>query len=187
MPELDTERTHHLGGKAFFLFLGTRIFWFFGIAAAIFAYWWFVSGWVPFRYLPYFDYSVRLFWLLLAAYVMFGVLRAFLEYHSHRYRFEEEFFHVFRGYINQEEVNVVYQQIQTVTVKRPLLARAVGVAHLYIMMGSGDGESEHLLGLDVKKARLVQRELVARSRKSHETPHRPKYRPVPFEDIDDEA
>lgn len=181
MADLDTDRTHHLGGRAFFLFLGSRLFWMIASGLAIVAYWWYVARIVPLRYMPYFDYSVRLFAVILMAYVMFTVMRAFLEYYSHRYRFEDEFFHVFRGYINQDEVTVVYHQIQTVTVQRPLLARLFGVAHLQIIMGSGgEGDSAHLRGLDAGKARLVQRELVARAKQHARGEERPRYRPVPF-------
>lgn len=188
MAELDTERTHHLGPRAFFLFLGTKLFWIVGLALLIVAYWWYVAKIVPLRHMPYFDYSVRLFAVLLGAYTAFVLMRSFLEYYSHRYRFDKEFFHLFRGYINQEEVSVVYHQIQTVTIQRPLAARFFGVAHIAIEMGNGEGGSAaHLRGLDVSKARHVQRELVARSKQSHEGgAHARQYRPVPFEDFDDE-
>jgi membrane protein YdbS with pleckstrin-like domain len=186
MAHLDTSRTHHLGIRAFFLFLGWSTMHIVLLLALLFAWWWYGARFVPDAYVEYYVYSVKLFALVIAGYAAYRFAHAFFDYRSHRYRFEKEFFHLEKGYINKHEVGVVYHQIQTVTVERPLGARVVGVAHLGIVTSnSGEGQHPKLHGLDMKKARLIQKELLERARKSQHGGE-PQYHQVPFEDGDDE-
>lgn len=185
MAHLDTSRTHRLGIRAFFLFLGWGAFYILLLLALLFAWWWYGARFVPDAYVEYYVYSVKLFALVITGYAAYRLLHAFFDYRSHRYRFDREFFHVEKGYINKREVGVVYHQIQTVTVERPLGARMVGVAHLDIITSSsGHAQNAKLHGLDMKKARLIQKELLERARKSQHGGE-PTYRQVPFEDDED--
>lgn len=190
MAQLDTDRTHRLGFRAFLLFLGWSALLVVLLAAGTAAWWWYGARLVPARYVTYYDYSVKLLALVVAVFALYRLVGSYLAYRSHAYRFDDEFFHVTRGYVSQQEVGVVYHQIQTVTVQRPLGARLVGVAHLAIVTNSGSGATyaAHLFGLDRAKARLVQRELLARAKASQQASREPRYRPVPFvEDEEDEG
>lgn len=186
MASLDTDRKHRLGGRAFLLFFARALLATIAAAAAIAATWWYASAYVPRRYVVYYVYGLKLLALLAAAYFVLKLVHAFLAYRSHEFRFDDEYFHISRGYLNRDETGVVYHQIQTVTVERPLGARLVGVAHLTVVMsGSDQGERvAHLPALDLRRARLVQKELLARARR-HQRDERPRYRSVPFEDDED--
>ncbi len=187
MASLDTDRTHRLGARAFLLFLGAGIFWIVGLSVLLGAWWWYAAPFIPKAYVIYYDYSVKLLALCLGAFVFFRLMRAYLEYRSHGYRFDDEYFHITRGYINQNEMGIVYHQIQTVTVQRSIGARMVGVARLSIVTSGTNGSHEmHLPGVEVNKARLVQRELLARSKATQHGSRKPRYEPVSFEDVDDE-
>ena len=64
----------------------------------------------------------------------FILLRSYFDYRGYSFRFDNEFFYVTRGYFTKNEMGIVYHQIQHVTVRRGILDRAVGVAHLIIVM-----------------------------------------------------
>jgi len=188
MASLDTDRTHRLGFRAFLRFLGGGALLIVVLTAGIAAWWWYGARYVPPRYVVYYDYSVKLFALLIASYAAYRLAASFLAYRSHAYRFDDEFFHVIRGYLSRHETGVVYHQIQTVTVRRTLGDRMIGVADLTIVTSSGeDGASHaHLPGLDMRKARLVQRELLARAKRSQHAPAPAAYRPLRFVDVDED-
>lgn len=191
MASLDTGRTHHLGFRAFFLFLGWGSFLIVLLVAALCAWWWYGARFVPDPYVVYYDYSVKLFALLIAGYATYKLAASYFAYRAHAYRFDDEFFHLIKGYISRHEVGVVYHQIQSVTVHRSLGARLVGVADLVIITSSGGGASDaHLPGLDMRKARMVQRELLMRAKRSQHAPvqtgYQTGYQTVPFEDLDDD-
>lgn len=184
--DIDNGRTHRLGIRAFFLFLGWGIVVIALLLVALFTWWWYGARFVPQEYVLYYEYSVKMFALVIASYAVYKLAHSYFEYRSHGYRFDDEFFHVVRGYINRHEVGVVYHQIQTVTVNRPITARMVGVAHLSIVTsGSGEGAKAHLQGIDMKKARLIQKELLARARRS-QAGGEPRYQAVPFDEEEDE-
>lgn len=183
MADLSTDRTHRLGSRAYFLFLGKGVLWFLLAVALLSLYWWYPAPYIPKNYIIFYDYSVKLFALFISAYGVFLLAKAYLEYRGHGYRFDDEFFHITKGYLNQHEVGVVYHQIQTVTVRRTLGARIVGVANLTIVTNSNREDNEiHLPGIDARKARLVQRELLSRAKSMHERPKKREYEPVAFEE-----
>lgn len=188
MASLDTDRTHRLGGRAFLLFFGRGLLITLVIAGLIAATWWYGSVYVPKQYVIFYVYGLKLAAVLLLGYFLFKLSHAYLAYRSHQFRFDDEYFHITRGYINREETGVVYHQIQTVAIERPLGARMVGVAHLTVIMsGAGKGEKPaHLPALDLRRARMVQKELLARARRHQQGERQQGYRPVPFEDYEEE-
>lgn len=128
---------------------------------------------VPSEYQLWGDYSIRLLFVAWCGLMAFIVLRSFIEYRSHSFRFDNEFFHVMRGYFLKDEIGVVYHQIQHVNLKSGVFDRMVGVRHLVIVMNSASSESAKniitLPALDRNKAALVQRELL---RKAHHSGRR---------------
>ena len=189
MAKLDTARSHRLGGRAFLLFFGKGLLVTFVVAALIGATWWYGSAHVPKQYVIYYVYGLKLAGVLLLGYFLYKLAHAFFAYRSHEFRFDDEYFHINRGYINRDEMGVVYHQIQSVTVQRPIGARMVGVAHLTIIASSSDngGRVAHLPALDVRRARLVQKELLARARRQqHPEERRGGYRQVPFDEEEDD-
>lgn len=185
MENLDTVRTHRLGGRAFLLFLGAGIIWILLFTALLGAYWWYAAPYVPKDYVIYYDYTVKLFALFLGGFIAYQFSSAYLRYRSHGYRFDDEFFHITKGYLDRHEIGIVYHQIQTVTVERNVSARLFGVAKLTIVTNATNGSHEnHLPGIDMRKARLVQRELLSRSKRGQQAPREPRYEPVPF--VEDE-
>ena len=168
MPlELDTSATHRLGTRAFLLIMAmkSRLVVFTG--ALLLIWWLFGDKVIPKAYVIYVDYAFLIALLAWVGLFVFMFLYAFFEYRSQRYRFDDEFFHISRGYFRKSEVGVVYHQIQTITLERSLPARFVGTAHLLIVMTGDMGENQeqaHLAAIDVHKARLIQKELLRRAR-----------------------
>ncbi len=188
MAALDTERTHRLGARAFFVFLGWGIFAGIALLLGLGAIWWYGAVYVPREYVVYFVYALQLAALCVAGFVVFRLAIAFFAYYAHAYRFDDEYFLIIRGYLDRHETGVVYHQIQTVTVQRPVSARLFGVAHLTIVTSGGSAETRQvqLPSIAMRKARLIQKELLARAKHGQGQRYEPRYRPVPFED-DEEA
>lgn len=187
MASLDTNRTHRLGFRAFLLFLGKGIFLLALLAIALGWVWWYGAIYIPKSYVIYYDYALKLFALILGACFSFVFLRAFMAYQAHVYRFDDEYFHLTKGYLDRHEMGVVYHQIQTVTVRRGIGARLVGLAQLTIVTSGGQGgvHEVQLPAIDMRKARLIQQELLARAKRSQHG-SRAQYQPVPFDEDDEE-
>lgn len=169
--------THYLGFRAFFLFLGKYIKFPLILLAIVWLAWWKrdLVPEDPASYRIYADFILRFLWVLWAGILAFVMLRSFLDYRSHSYRFDDEFFHIARGYFTKDETGIVYHQIQRVSVKRGILDRAVGVGHLIITMtvSSSDeaGSNKVVLpALDRRKAFLVQKELLKKASQSLQRP-----------------
>jgi len=160
---MDFTETHHLGPRAFLLFLGRRMKWpiFFLMLVAAAWYW---RGLVPAQYQIWSDYGIHLAFILWCGIMTFVILESYFEYHSHSYRFDDEYFHVIRGYFIKDEIGVVYHQIQHVTVKSGVMDRLAGVRQLVIVLNAGSGDPARntltLPALDRNKAEAVQRELL---------------------------
>lgn len=185
MAALDTERTHRLGVRAFFLFLGWGIFAGIALLLAVAALWWYGAVYVPKEYVIYFVYGLQVSALCIGAFLLFRFAVAFFAYYAHAYRFDDEYFLIIRGYLDRHETGVVYHQIQTVTVQRPVSARLFGVAHLNIVTSGGSPEvrAVQLPSIAMRKARLIQKELLARAKHGQaELFAPPRYQQVPFED-----
>jgi len=163
MPE---SKVYRLGTRAFLFFLTRRVKWpliFLILLGAL----WTQRERVPIEYQIWSDYGINVLFLIWIGFAVFMLLRSFFEYRGYSFRFDEEFFHVTRGYFLKHEMGIVYHQIQHVTVKRGILDRAVGVGHLIIVTNSGGGESSTsevvLPALEKNRARLVQRELLRKA------------------------
>lgn len=171
---LDTIRTHRLGVRAFLLFLSRQIrlplagVIFFGVL-------WYYRNLAFGNYAYNRDYILQGALVLVGGLLIFKMVRAFMEYRGYAYRFDEEFFHITRGYINRQEIGVVYHQIQTVTIKHDILDRVLGVGHLVIILNGQGGSRQPevvLPALDHNKAQLVQKEILRKARM-----HAPRYAP----------
>lgn len=186
---MDLTKTHYLGPRAFFLFLGRRLKWpllFLLVVAAA----WRWRNLVPPEYQIWSEYGVKLLFFSWCALIAFVVMRSFIEYRSHSFRFEDEYFQVVRGYFFKDETGVVYHQIQHVSLKSGVLDRMIGVRNLVIVMNSAAGEANKnviiLPALDRTKAAQIQRELL---RKAHHSGRRAPQQLVvdETEEYDDEA
>ncbi len=164
--DINVAETHRLGIRAFLLFLSRHLKWpiiFFVVLAAL----WIERGVVPIDYQIWSDYALRVLFLCWLGLAVFMFLRSFFEYRGYSFQFDDEFFRVNRGYFLKQEMGIVYHQILHVTVRRGILDRAVGVAHLIIVtnVGGGNGAFSEIIlpALDKTKARLVQRELLKKA------------------------
>lgn len=162
---MEKQVTHRLGFRAFSFFFWRQVRWLVLVAVLVGAGWW-AAGRLPPFYAPFARYGLQAASLLVLALAVFKIVRAYFEYRGYGYRFEEEFFHITRGYITRHEIGVVYHQIQTVTLRHGFLDRLAGVSHLTIIMnGSQRQPAEVVLpALESKKARLVQQELLRQAR-----------------------
>jgi membrane protein YdbS with pleckstrin-like domain len=166
---MDYMKTHYLGPRAFFLFLGRRLKWpiltFLLIAAA-----WYWRALVPDEYQIWSDFAIKLLFLSWCGLFTFIFLSSFFEYRSHSYRFDDEYFHVMCGYFIKDEIGVVYHQIQHVTIKSGIMARLIGVRNLIIVLNASAGDAARntltLPALDRDKATAVQRELLRMAHRS---------------------
>lgn len=168
---MDFSDTHHLGVRAFILFLGRHIKWPF-----IFLLFLIVlsieigriTNLLPPYYSPFAPFIFESLWLLWGALMVFVLFRSYFEYRGYSYRFDDEYFNVTEGYVTRNETGVVYHQIQHVTIKRGILDRLVGTSHLIIVMnmtGNNPSASHIVLpALNKNKAKLIHRELL---RKAH--------------------
>ncbi len=171
--QMDFDKQHVLGQRAFTLFLFKRI---------KFALFLFLLSWVAWRYehLAPEEYTlwvtlgVQLLFALSMAYFALILIRTFLEYRRYTYRFTDEAFIVTEGYLVRNEFGAVYHQIQSVNIRRTPLDRMIGVSQLVILMVGPDRESRRaqivLPGVGKTRAKLVQKELLIRARK-HATMH----------------
>ena len=157
--------THRLGSRAFMLFLRQHTQLYVLAAVLLGAAWW-AQRWLPEQYRLYSGYGLKVLLLAAAAAIVFKAFKAFFEYRGYAYRFEEEFFHITRGYIRRDEIGVVYHQIQTVTLHHGIVDRFLGVSYLTIVMnGNQSRPSEVVLpALETSKARWVRQELLRQAR-----------------------
>ncbi len=171
---MDFDRRHHLGKRAFTLFFLKQLkLALFLVAAAVLLWLW--SGRATGNMTLYVDYAARLMALLALGWLVYVFLRTYLEYRRYTYHFQDNAFVVTRGLFVLNEIAVVYHQIQTVTLVRSVLERAVGVGRIVIVLaGPGHAASREfrieLPGVGHEKARLVQKELLHRAR-THRMPH----------------
>lgn len=163
---LDTVRTHRLGIRAFILFLSRQIR--IPLIGLVFlGGLWFYRNLAFENQVATRDYVLKASLLLVSTLLLYRLIRAFFEYRGYAYRFDDEFLHITRGYINRQEIGVVYHQIQTVTIKHDVVDRVLGVGHLVIIMNGQGGyrPSEVILpALDHRKAQLVQKEILRKAR-----------------------
>lgn len=181
---MDFGETHHLGFRAFIIFLGRHLKWPIILLIVL------VLLWTQRGLIANTTYSLQLFGVTVTGYdvqliavfafkvllliwlgiVVFVLFRSYFEYKGYSYRFDDEYFHITNGYIIKNVTGVVYHQIQHVTIKRGIFDRVAGVGHVIIVMnviGNNPGASEIVIpALDKKKAAMVHRELMSRSHHS---------------------
>jgi uncharacterized membrane protein YdbT with pleckstrin-like domain len=163
----ENRKKHHLGHRAFTLFLFSRIkFLFFlivltvGIGYAV--------QYLPPNYLLWAPFIVKLAIAITVAYFVFIFLRTYLEYRYYTYLFTEEAFIMTSGYMLRSEVAALYHQIQNVNILRGPLDRLIGVSRIMILMTGDKSNAQNQLilpGVGKTKAKLVQQELLTRARK----------------------
>lgn len=172
---MDFTATHRLGARAFVIFFIRHVKWpVLGMAIALVAWFWHKT--LPAPYFSYLDYAVKVAFIVAAGLFVLKALRAYFEYQGYAYRFDNEFFHLSRGYIARQEIGVVYHQIQTVILRHGAIDRVVGVSHLVIVMNGTNRyqPAEVILpALEREKARQVQRELLRLARIHSPQPYSP--------------
>jgi len=113
------------------------------------------------------DFWFELVFFVWAGWAVFILFRSYFEYRGYSYRFDDEYFHVTKGYITRNETGVVYHQIQHVTIERGIFDRMIGVSNLIIVMnltGNNPSASHIVLpALNKNKAKLVHRELLRKA------------------------
>ncbi len=160
---------HRLGHRAFVLFLSRRIkfaVFLFLLTAAI----WFASAqWLSGISALWGNYAVQVFFLISIAYLLFILLRTYMEYRAYTYSFLRNAFVVTRGYITRTETATLYHQIQNVNIERSMTDRMTGVSSIVIFLAGGQYDSPHnkivLPAVGARTARLVQKELLLRARR----------------------
>lgn len=163
----ENNKKHRLGHRAFTMFLFRRIkFSLFLFALTIAS--WYGERYVPADYLGWSEYATEVIFALSVAYFVFIFLSTYLEYRYYTYLFTDEAFIMTSGYMVRAEIAALYHQIQNVNIMRSPLDRLIGVSRIVILM-TGDKTSPQnqiiLPGVGKTKAKLVQRELLARARK----------------------
>jgi uncharacterized membrane protein YdbT with pleckstrin-like domain len=165
---MENDRKHSLGHRAFFVFLFRRIklpIFLFALSDVV----WYGERWLPSNFLIYGDYATKMMLLLSSAYLVMVLLWTFLEYHYYTYTFTDEAFIMTSGYVMRNEMAALYHQIQNVNIRRSPLDRIIGVSQIVIfMVGSEKGAAHSQIVLPAvgkRKAKLVQKELLARARR----------------------
>ena len=161
---LDLAKVHRLGQRAFVLFLTRRLRPALAVGALVLGAWW-IRPLVPSDYAHAADVTFRGGLLIFAAVFLVQLIKTYLEYRSHSYFFDEEFFQVTHGYVVRNEVAIVYHQVQNALIKRDMLDRMLGISRLIISMAGDQGTGRTVLpGLDRRKAKLIQQELMRQAR-----------------------
>ncbi len=165
----ESRRIHRLGHRAFVLFLSRRIkfavFLFLVTAAA-----WFASEqWLSGLSALWGNYAAQVLLLISIAYLLFILLRTYMEYRAYTYSFLRNAFVVTRGYITRTETATLYHQIQNVNIERSMTDRMTGVSSIVIFLAGGQYDTPHtkivLPAVAAQRARLVQKELLLRARR----------------------
>ena len=165
---MENHKKHSLGRRAFFLFLSKRIKSAIALFIVTAAVWW-SERWAPAGYAPWVAYAAELLFLVSCAWLIFLLVRTYMEYHFYTYMFTEEAFIMTSGYITRNEVAALYHQIQNVNIYRSPGDRLAGVSKVVIFMTGNEKDSPHnkivLPAVGKKKAKLVQKELLSRARR----------------------
>ena len=166
---MDNDKKHSLGRRAFFLFFSRRLKGIL-ISCVVVAGLWYAERWTPQEYLPWMQEIVLVALAVVAAYAMFVIFQTWLEYHYYTYTFTDEAFIMTYGVVVRNEVAALYHQIQNVSIQRGVGDRFLGVSQIIIFLTGAERESGHtkivLPAVGRKKAKLVQRELLVRAKKS---------------------
>jgi len=163
----ENNKKHRLGHRAFTMFLFSRIK-FFLFLAAITAGIWYAQPWLPSQYALWGPFAAQLALAITIAYFVLIFLQTYLEYRYYTYLFTDEAFMMTSGYMLRSEVAALYHQIQNVNILRSPLDRMIGVSRIVILMTGDKSNPQNQLilpGVGKTKAKLVQRELLARARK----------------------
>ncbi len=172
---MEDHQKHSLGHRAFLLFLMRRIRGVILLGALIFAVW-YGERWMPQGYLGWGDYAVRFLLIFTAAYFFFIFVRTALEYRYYTYTFTEDAFVMTYGYIMRNEIAALYHQVQNVNIHRAPLDRLVGVSQIVIFMTGSEKDAAHnkivLPAVGKTKAKLVQKEILARARRHMAPAHK---------------
>jgi uncharacterized membrane protein YdbT with pleckstrin-like domain len=165
---MENHQKHSLGHRAYLLFLSRRIklvIFLFVLTAIM----WYSERWLSPYYLIWGDYFTKVFLLVSVAYFVMVLFWTWLEYHFYTYMFTDEAFIMTSGYIVRNELAALYHQIQNVNIQRNPLDRLAGVSQIVILMNGSEKDATHnkivLPAVGKAKARLVQKELLARARR----------------------
>lgn len=168
---MENHKKHSLGRRAFLVFFARRIRWPLFLFALAWATW-YGERWVPAgsAALLWADFAAKVVLLTALVYLLIIVLLTYMIYRAHTYMFTEEAFMMASGVATRNEVAALYHQIQNVNINRSPTDRLLGVSQIVIFMtGSDRGDVGHtrlvLPALSKAKAKLVQRELLARARR----------------------
>jgi len=161
-------RKHSLGRRAFILFYLRKIKLpiFLGLVDVGL---WYIAPIVPPDYAQWGIYIAQLVLILAVASVVAGLLFTWLEYRVQTYMFADEAFVITTGYVVRKEIAALYHQIQNVNINRSPMNRLIGISEVEILLVGADRGSAHskivLPAIGKTKARLVQKELLARARR----------------------
>jgi membrane protein YdbS with pleckstrin-like domain len=165
---MENHHKHSLGRRAFVLFLSKRlkvVIMLFIITGAVF----WSERYVPDGYLPWVAYAAALLFLISCAWLVFVLVRTYMEYRFYTYMFTEEAFIMTYGYMVRTEVAALYHQIQNVNIYRAPMDRLAGVSKVVIFMTGNEKDSPHnkivLPAVAKHKAKIVQKELLSRARR----------------------
>ena len=164
---MDDDKKHSLGHRAFFIFLFQRIRWVV-ITAIIVAGLWYLARFFSGYWLVWINYGLEIITLLWIAFFLMVLLRAYLEYRYYTYTFTDEAFVITYGVVVRNEIGALYHQIQNVSIQRGVSDRLIGISRLLIFLdGDESGHAKIMLpAVERKKARLVQKELLVRAKRS---------------------
>lgn len=167
----DVNKKHSLGHRAFLLFLSHRLGIILIPAALTFGAWW-AERWIPPDYVLWGYYTTEFLFMVSLTLFFMVVLRTYLEYRYYTYLFTEDAFIMTYGYLMRNEIATLYHQIQNVNIQRSILDRMIGVSQIIISMAGSDRETKRnqvvLPAVGLRKARLVQAELLRRARRHGE-------------------
>jgi len=170
---MENHIKYHLGYRAFFILLSKKIklvLALFGVALLA----WYARGWFPEDYSRWGWNTFLVALVASATYFAIILISTFWEHNLYTYTFTKDAFIVAHGWFMHEEIAALYHQIQSVNIRRNAFDRMFGVSQIVIsMVGESQGRVQIVLpGVGIKRARMVQEELLGRARKSAAMPYR---------------
>lgn len=118
------------------------------------------------------NWVIILIFLVAVLILALGVLLALLQYRTSRIMFDEDSFHIVKGAVGKDEVDIPYRRIQSVEIKQPLIYRMVGVGHIDIATTTdlerpnqmqGEINEEVIPVIDYPLAEMVEKTLTDRA------------------------
>lgn len=115
------------------------------------------------------NYIVIALFVISVLYILFEILRSWLDYINCTFTVSEQSFNITRGILNKKEVFIPYRQIQDISIEQSFYNKMMGISKLIILTAGNDnndkvGESEGIFQvIDSNLAQVLQKDLLERT------------------------